>query len=212
MLSLTEDEEDGIKVILVGESGTGKTSLINSIQGKQFIEGNQISSMTCSFVKLKIKISEEDYIINLWDTIGQEQFRSLTKIFLNDAKIAIFVFDITDNDSFEALDFWFETIEKELGKDPIKAIAANKQDLFEDQKVDDDKIMEYADKKDVKFVYTTATNVTSFKNLLEELLIKYLEKVGITGNPEEKKNKGKKLRKSNHKDNPNNKERKKICC
>ena len=65
MSSSNEEEEDGIKVILVGESGTGKTSLINSAQGKQFIEGNQISSMTCSFIKLKVNIFGNDYIINL---------------------------------------------------------------------------------------------------------------------------------------------------
>jgi small GTP-binding protein len=217
MSSSKEEEEDGIKVILVGESGTGKTSLINSAQGKQFIEGNQISSMTCSFIKVKITISGEKYLINLWDTIGQEQFRSLTKIFLNNAKIVIFVFDITDNDSFEALDFWYETIENELGKEPIKGIAANKQDLFEEQKVDDDLIEEYAKKKGIKFVYTTATNPMSFNGLLEDLLKEYLEKSGIGANPEQKKNKnkGKKLKKDNHNDdpnNPNNKKKRKKCC
>ena len=175
MSSSNEEEEDGIKVILVGESGTGKTSLINSAQGKQFIEGNQISSMTCSFIKLNLNIFGNDYIINLWDTIGQEQFRSLTKIFLQNAKIVIFVFDITDNETFEALDFWYETIENELGKDPIKGIAANKQDLFEEQKVDEDKIEDYAKKKGIKFEYTTATNPTSFNSLLDYLLKQYLE-------------------------------------
>ena len=205
------EEEDGIKIILIGESGTGKTSLINSVQGKKFIEGNQMSSMTCSFIKLKKQIQGEEFSINLWDTIGQEQFRSLTKIFLNNAKIVIFVFDITDISSFEALDFWFETIETELGKDPIKALAANKQDLFEEQKVDDEKIQEYADKKGIKFVFTTATNPTSFNSLLEDLLKTYLEKIGNSPNPQYRNNKGKKLKKIENKDkNRGNKKNK--CC
>ena len=212
MSSSNEEEEDGIKVILVGESGTGKTSLINSAQGKQFIEGNQISSMTCSFIKLKVNIFGNDYIINLWDTIGQEQFRSLTKIFLQNAKIVIFVFDITDNETFEALDFWYETIENELGKDPIKGIAANKQDLFEEQKVDEDKIEDYAKKKGIKYEFTTATNPTSFNSLLDYLLKQYLEKMGLSPNPEQKKNKGKKLKKTEHKDENRGNKGKKKCC
>ena len=203
-----EEEVEGIKIILVGESGTGKTSLINSIQGYHFIEGSQASTMTCSFIKLKAKIQERELLIYLWDTIGQEKFRSLTKIFISNAKIVIFVFDITDVVSFNALDFWYETIENELGKDPIKAIAANKQDLFENQDVDDDKIKEYADKKGIKFMYTTAKNPTSFNMLLEDLLKIYLEKSGKTPKSLQSNNKRKKLKNKEKKDNT----KKKKCC
>ena len=60
-----------------------------------------MSSMICSFVKINMEILNNKYILNLWDTIGQEKFRSLTKIFLNDSKIVIFVYDITKEKTFE---------------------------------------------------------------------------------------------------------------
>ena len=189
-----DSNDDDIKVILVGESGTGKTSLINCIQGKQFFEGAQMSSMICSFVKINMEILNNKYIINLWDTIGQEKFRSLTKIFLNDSKIVIFVYDITKEKTFEELSFWFDLIEKELGPEPIKGIAANKQDLIEEQKISDNALEEYAKQKNVDFSYTTATNIDGFKNLLEKLLLKYLEKIGKL-NKNSKRIKGKKLKK-----------------
>ena len=194
--------EEGIKVILVGETGTGKTSLINTATGKKFTEGEEISSIKCSYVQLTKIIEDREYTIDLWDTIGQEKFRSLTKLFFKDSGIVIFVFDITNKESFNDLEYWFETIEKELGNKPIKGLAANKQDLIEKQEVDDNAIQIYALKKGIKFEYTTAFSPNNFNKLLEQLLIEYL-KNGIS--EDKKKIIGKKL------DNKKVKNKKKCC-
>ena len=175
---IDDEEDDSIKVILVGEAGTGKTSLINSVQGKTFTPGEQLSSMTCSFVKVKRNILDIPIKINLWDTIGQEKFRSLTKLFLNGSKIVIFVFDITQKETFTALDYWIETINSELGTSPIRGLAANKQDLFDKQTVDDQTIQEYADKNGIPFTLTSAMNPQSFITLLDGLIEKYLTTCG----------------------------------
>ena len=175
---IDDEEDDSIKVILVGEAGTGKTSLINSVQGKTFTPGEQLSSMTCSFVKVKRNILDIPIKINLWDTIGQEKFRSLTKLFLNGSKIVIFVFDITQKETFTALDYWIETINSELGTSPIRGLAANKQDLFDKQTVDDQTIQEYADKNGIPFTLTSAMNPLSFLTLLDGLIEKYLTTCG----------------------------------
>ena len=169
------DEEQRIKIILVGEPGTGKTSLINTAVGKKFEEGKELSSIKCSYVKLTKVIEDTEYNINLWDTIGQERFRSLTKVFFKNSDIVIFVFDITQKQSFDDLEYWFKIIEEELGNAPIKGLAANKQDLFEYQKVDDDTIQMFANKKGIKYKFTTATNPTNFNKLLEELLNDFLK-------------------------------------
>ena len=193
---MIDDEEEGIKVILVGESGTGKTSLINTALGKEFND-KEISSMKCSYVKLKKIIDDTEYTIDLWDTIGQEKFRSLTKVFFKNSDIVIFVFDISNKQSFDDLEYWFKTIEEELGDGPIKGLAANKQDLFEKQEVDDNTIQIYAHKKGLKFKFTTATNPTNFNKLLEELLNDFLK----NGTSEKRKKIiGKKLTKKKVKD------------
>ena len=198
----TSKYEEEIKIILVGESGTGKTSLISSVQGLTFYEGTQLSTVISSFIKLSIKISEKDYCINLWDTIGQERYRSLTNIFLNGSKIVIFVFDITNEESFNELDFWFKLIKDELGKNVIKGIAANKYDLIDEQKIDEDTIDEYAKKKGVPFAFTTATDIKTFSVFLKKLIKKYLEKE--KNNDEPVDNKGKKLGDNLQKDNSTN--------
>ena len=191
------EEDERIKVILVGETGTGKTSLINTAVGKKFEEGKEISSIKCSYVQLTKVIEDTEYIINLWDTIGQEKFRSLTKVFFKNSDIVIFVFDISNKQSFDDLEYWFKTIEEELGDGPIKGLAANKQDLFEKQEVDDNTIQIYAHKKGLKFKFTTATNPTNFNKLLEELLNDFLK----NGTSEKRKKIiGKKLTKKKAKD------------
>ena len=176
MTQKDDEEEEGIKVILVGEAGTGKTSLINTAVGKKFVEGTQISSMTCSFVKLTKELDDTEYTINLWDTIGQEKYRSLTKVFFKNSDIVIFVFDISNKQSFDDLEYWFKTIEEELGDGPIKGLAANKQDLFEKQEVGDDDIKKYARDKGIVFEYTTATTPHDFDKLLTQLLKQYIKK------------------------------------
>ena len=191
-----------IKVILVGETGTGKTSLINVAMGLKFTEGVEASTSAASFVSKKIKIGDKEYILNLWDTIGQERFRSLTKIFIKDSKIVIFVYDITRLQTFKELDFWFKTIHDVLGDEAILGIAGNKKDLIMKEQVNEEKAQKYADDKNVPLKLTTAKNPLSFNTFLEDLLKKYIEKKG--GNIESSD--GKKL--ENKTDNNNKKERK----
>ena len=196
-------EEEEIKVILVGESGTGKTSLINTAIGLKFEEGVELSTSTSTFVSKMIKIGGKTYALNLWDTIGQEKFRSLTKIFIKDSKIVIFVYDITRLDSFKELDYWFKTIQEVLGDSAVLGIVGNKQDLFTREEVKEEVAEKYAEDKKVLFKLTSAKNPLSFNSFLELLLKQYIEKCGgvIEGND------GKKLEDQD----PSNNKKKKCC-
>ena len=171
-------EEQDIKVILVGESGTGKTSLISISMGMKFQEGMEISTSAASFVTKIIKIGDKSYSLNLWDTIGQEKFRSLTKIFIKDSKIVIFVYDITNKKSFEELEYWYKTIKDVLGESAVLGIAGNKQDLFTQEQVPEDMAEKYAESKGIPLKLTSAKNPLTFNLFLEELLKKYIVKCG----------------------------------
>ena len=169
------DEE--IKVILIGESGTGKTSLINAAIGLQFKE-NLESTTINSFSSKKVKINGKEYVLNLWDTIGQEKFRSLTKIFVKDSKIVLLVYDITRKQTFEELNFWYKMIQDILGEEPILGICGNKQDLFVREQVKEETAKKYAEGKNIPFKLTSAKNPLTFNKFLEELVGKYVEKIG----------------------------------
>ena len=169
-------EENEVKVILVGEMGTGKTSLINTFIGLKFEEKVEESTSSASFITHRMKIGDKTYAINLWDTIGQEKFRSLTKIFIKDSKIVIFVYDITRIDTFNELNYWFDTIKNVLGNKPVLGICGNKNDLFQREQVPEEKIEKYANEKKVPYKLTSCKSPLTFKNFMEELLKQYIEK------------------------------------
>ena len=182
---MDNNAEEEIKVILVGESGTGKTSLINATMGLPFKESLE-STTANSFSSKKITVGSKQYILNLWDTIGQEKFRSLTKIFIKDSKIVLLVYDITRLNSFKELDFWYKMIRDILGDDIIVGVCGNKQDLFAREQVKEEEGRKYAEERNISFKLTSAKNPLSFNKFLDELVKQYTEKFGGEKNKEDK--------------------------
>ena len=124
----------------------------------------------------KIKLNNKEYNLDLWDTIGQEQYRQLTKIFFNNSKIVIFVYDITNKESFKALPGWKKDVEEQLGDDYIKGVVANKSDLYLEEEVPTEEGQEYAKNNEAKFLLISAKkdDPKKFENFLRELLEEYL--------------------------------------
>ena len=167
----------GIKAILLGESGVGKTNLINAAIGNEF-DDNSPSTYYNSFVEKYFEINNKKYLLNIWDTIGQEQFRPLTRIFFKDSKIVIFVYDKSLRKSFDELNYWISEVKKLLGNDIIIAIVGNKADLDEsDEDVDENEARQFAISMNAKFKMTSAKmNGKGFISFLKELLIDYINK------------------------------------
>ena len=172
--------EEEIKVILVGEPGTGKTSLINVSIGENF-EKIMVSTSASSFVPKKVKRNGKVYVLNIWDTAGQEKFRSMTKLFIKNSKIVILVYAIDSKVTFDGLrDFWLKTIKDSLGDEPIIAIVGNKSDLFLNEEIKESEVREYAQNLGIRFSLASAKeNPNEFILFLESLLDDYLSKKGI---------------------------------
>jgi small GTP-binding protein len=199
-----DEEEEEIKVILVGEIATGKTNLINTSMGLEF-QDKTYSTQTSSISKKRVIVKNKKYCINLWDTIGQEQFRSLTKIFMKDSKIVIFVYDITRNSTFKQIkEFWYENAKNELGDDPVMAVVGNKEDLYYESEVSDDEVEKFTKENNLLFRLTSAKTPKSFNNFLEELVKIYIKKSKNIKNEENDEN-NKNILKLNKKNNKNNK-------
>ena len=135
-----------IKVILLGETGVGKTSIIKRYAEDNF-DVNESSSIGCSYVDKDVQIDKKKYKLIIWDTIGQEAYRSISKSFVNEAKIVILIYSVTDQNSFQELDFWYNLYTEILGNDVILGIAGNKSDLYLEQKVPYEKGKKFADEK-----------------------------------------------------------------
>ena len=120
------------KVVLLGEAGVGKTSIISRYVNNTFSDV-LMSTTGASFAIKKLEIDPEHKIkFQIWDTAGQERFRSLAKIFYQNAAVAVLVYDITRRDSFQKLkDFWVKELKENAPSDIILALAANKSDNYE---------------------------------------------------------------------------------
>ena len=181
-----EIDDDGnikIKTILIGDSGVGKTNLINLIAGKNF-DPNEESTINASFFRKQLNIKEKTYNIYLWDTIGQERLKSLTKLFFKNAKIVILVYDITSKQSFKNLENWINDCKEVLGNTFVIGICGNKTDLYLNEQVSEDECREYAEKLGCRWSLTSAkTDKVGFPKFLEELVEDYMK-----FNPKEKKN------------------------
>ena len=124
MSEWVRDSEDNIKckVVLIGRSGVGKTSIISRYTTDNFKE----SLMTTAGPSFNVKIMEfpeekEKIKFEIWDTAGQEKYRSLTKIFYKDAGIAILVYDITRRETFEEIQkYWYYQVKESAPKNISK--------------------------------------------------------------------------------------------
>ena len=110
-----EENLKEFKIVVLGESGVGKTSIIQRYTKDKFDDA-QISTKCASFDTKVIKIDEfkETYIkLNIWDTAGQEKYRALSKIFYKDASAAILVYDTTNKKSFEEIkEYWYNQVKE----------------------------------------------------------------------------------------------------
>lgn len=123
------DDDDFItcKVVLIGESGVGKTSIIHRYINNVFNPGTS-STGGANFTTKRMKFEEEKNTIKfeIWDTAGQERFRSLAKVFYKNAAICVLVYDITRKETFEELEkFWVEEIKNSVSSEVYKFLFYN---------------------------------------------------------------------------------------
>ena len=170
---MTEGVES-FKVVLVGESGVGKTSIITQFIDQTFQEDQQSTTGGTFSTKSVICDNGKTLKFEIWDTAGQERYRSLTKMFYKDANAAVLVYDITRKDSFEELqNYWSQQIKESSPPNIILAVAANKSDLINQEAVEEEKAREFANQLGAIFVSTTATTVESINELFIEIAKKY---------------------------------------
>ena len=170
------NEPEAIKVVLVGESGVGKTSIISQFTTHKF-DPHRETSLSAQFVSKTLDFPEigKSIKFDIWDTVGQEKYRALAEIFYRDARVIVFVYDITREYSFQELKkYWYEeTKSKSTGK-PILTLVANKIDLYNDQQVSNNDGMAFAQEIGAIFQTTSALSDQGISTLFENIGKTYL--------------------------------------
>jgi small GTP-binding protein len=163
-----------IKVVLLGESAVGKTSIITRFVENKFKQ-DTMSSLSANFVSKKIDLGNNKSIkFDIWDTAGQEKYRALAKIFYQDSKIVILVYDITNKNSFNELkNYWYEKVKENSSSDVIFAIAGNKCDLYEKEEVEKTEGEKFAKEIGAIFHETSALSSNGINELFTEIAMKF---------------------------------------
>ena len=163
------------KMILVGESGVGKTSIISRYI-KNLYNDNQTSTLSPLNIKKNIIIDGYNLELEIWDTAGQEKYRSITSLFYKDALICILVYDITKKKSFENIQsYWHFSVTENGVKGIILGVAGNKSDLYENEQVTEKEAKEYCDYIKAPFQLVSAKNNSCINELFNDLLTKFIE-------------------------------------
>ena len=125
------------KVVLVGDSGVGKTCIIQRYINDDYNENTEsTSTSTYSYKTLEFKKYNKSISLDIWDTAGQELYRALAKNFYLNASIGILVYDIRRKESFESIkDYWYEQVKTSGEENMVFGVVGNKCDLFQEEKV-----------------------------------------------------------------------------
>lgn len=163
------------KVVLVGDSGVGKTSLILKFVDNIFNE-ESVSNMGVDCKTKVITVKGKKVALVIWDTAGQERFRTISGSFYNGAKGIIIVYDITDEESFRSVQIWATEIDRYVQNSDIQQLlVGNKSDLSEKRAVSKTAAEETAEKIQVKYFETSAKSGENVEKIFETLVQDILE-------------------------------------
>ena len=161
-----------VKFIIVGDSSVGKSNILLRFSRNTFDPGHQ-ATLGIEFANKHLIYNNTDYLIQIWDTAGQENFRSVTRAYYKASAVAMVVYDITKEETFEHIQAWLKDCKELAPRTVLLVLIGNKSDL-EDQRVITKERGEYlAKENNMMFFETSALN----GNGIEEAFKKSIEAV-----------------------------------
>ena len=175
-------EDYKLKVVVVGDSGVGKTNLIKRFVSNTY-NPNTKATVGVEFLSKSYKINDQVFKIEIWDTAGQERYKSITAAYYKGAKGALIVYDITQKDTFENINKWMSEVRDKSTKDLKILIVGNKTDLVNERQVSTEEALSKAKELESPVMEASAldgSNVkAAFYDLLKEMYKEIKKKIEI---------------------------------
>jgi len=193
-----KDYDETVKILMLGESGVGKSSLLTRFSDDKFMT-NFITTLGVEY-KFRIEtINSKKTLIQIWDTAGQEQFRTITPVYYRKVDGVVMVYDITDQNSFESVNYWMKNLSDYADQNIKIILVGNKQDMQDKRIVAKEEGEKIATKFKIKFMEASAKNKTNvneiFMGLAKDILDnkkpednKIAESIILTGRESKKAN------------------------
>ncbi|CAF0758386.1 unnamed protein product [Rotaria sp. Silwood1] len=152
------------KMVLLGESAVGKSSLVLRFVRGQFHE-YQESTIGAAFLTQTVSVDDTTVKLELWDTAGQERYHSLAPMYYRGAQAAIVVYDITNADTFSRAKVWVKELQRQAAPNIVIALAGNKADLATKRQVEVADAQTYADENGLIFMETSAKTAVNVNDI-----------------------------------------------
>ena len=157
-----------LKLLLLGDSSVGKTSILNKYISNKFDESS-ISTVGVDYMDKIIDYNKFKIKLQIWDTSGEEKFRTITKNFYRNADGLLVVFDLTKKESYDHIKSWID--EAKENNDKLKTILiGNKLDLKDERIVAIDVAKQFAEKNNLKYIETSAKDGTNINESFQAII------------------------------------------
>ena len=174
--------DEKIKIMIIGETRVGKTSLISKYCNNEFSGGQYLSTIGIDFQIKILNINSKKIRLQIWDTAGEERFRNIAKNYFQSSDGFLVVYDITNKESFDTLDYWIEEIKSNSQELSKMILVGNKCDIEKERKIKKDDGKAYAKKKQIKFFEVSAKEGTNVNEVFEDLVKDILKSYSPTDN------------------------------
>ncbi len=164
------------KLLLIGDSGCGKSSILLRFADDTFTE-SYISTIGVDFKIRTLELEGKTVKLQIWDTAGQERFRTITSSYYRGAHGIGIVFDVTDRESFNNVKHWYAEIERYASEGVTKILIGNKADMQAKKVVTYDEAKELADSLKMDYIETSAKNSQNVTKAFEVMASKIKERV-----------------------------------
>ncbi|KZC09647.1 Ras-related protein Rab-26 [Dufourea novaeangliae] len=144
------------KVMLLGDSGVGKTCLLTRFRDGRFLSGNYITTVGIDFRNKVVVVDDTSVKLQIWDTAGQERFRSVTHAYYRDAHALLLLYDVTNKTSYDNIRAWLSEIREHANEDVVIMLLGNKSDCGTERVVKREDGERLAQEYKVPFMETSA--------------------------------------------------------
>lgn len=166
---------EGAKLVLLGHSATGKTTLLLRLT-KGVFNSHHEATIGASFLTKQVIVEDSIIKFQIWDTAGSERYYSLTPMYYRNAVAALVVYDVSVEDTFERAQKWVEELRTQCDPKPVIALAGNKCDLEKGRQVKKDKAKKWAEEQDLIFMETSAKTGVNVAEIFLEIARKLKQK------------------------------------